>query len=33
LEQVITATEQILEGPINEAAIQDFVEQEALAQQ
>jgi hypothetical protein len=33
LKQVVIAVEQRLEGPINEAAIQEFVEQEALAQQ
>jgi hypothetical protein len=33
LEQVVTAAEQRLEGPINEAVIQEFVEQEAMAQQ
>jgi hypothetical protein len=33
LEQVVIAFEQCLEGPINEAVIQDFTEQEALAQQ
>jgi hypothetical protein len=31
LEQVITATEQCLEGPINEVVIQEFTEKEALA--
>jgi hypothetical protein len=31
LEQVITATEQCLEGPVNEAIIQEFVEQEVEA--
>jgi phage shock protein A len=29
LEQVITAAEQRLEGPVNEAVIQEFIEQEA----
>jgi chromosome segregation ATPase len=33
LEQVVTAAEQRLEGPVNEAVIQEFVEQEAMAQQ
>jgi hypothetical protein len=33
LEQVVTAAEQRLEGPVNEAVIQDFVEQEVVAQQ
>jgi phage shock protein A len=33
LEQVVTAAEQRLEGPVNEAVIQEFTEQEALAQQ
>jgi hypothetical protein len=33
LEQVVTAAEQHLEGPVNEAVIQEFVEQEAMAQQ
>jgi hypothetical protein len=33
LEKVVTTTEQCLEGPINDAVIQEFVEQEALAQQ
>jgi hypothetical protein len=31
LEQVVTAVEQCLEGPINKEVIQEFVEQEALA--
>jgi len=31
LEQVVTAVEQRLEGPINKAVIQEFTEQEALA--
>jgi hypothetical protein len=33
LEQVVAAIEQHLEGPVNEAVIQEFVEQEALVQQ
>jgi hypothetical protein len=33
LEQVVTAVEQRLEGPVNEAFIQEFAEQEALVQQ
>jgi hypothetical protein len=33
LEQVVTAVEQRLEGPVNEAIIQEFTEQEALAKQ
>ena len=33
LEQVITAVEQCLEGPINEVVIQEFIEQEVVAQQ
>jgi hypothetical protein len=33
LEQVITATKQHLEGPVNEAVIQEFGEKEAVAQQ
>jgi hypothetical protein len=33
LEQVVTAAEQRLEGPVNEAVIQEFTEQEAMAQQ
>jgi hypothetical protein len=33
LEQVVTVAEQRLEGPINEAVIQEFVEQEVMAQQ
>jgi hypothetical protein len=33
LEQIVTTTEQRLEGPINDAFIQDFVEQEVVAQQ
>jgi hypothetical protein len=33
LEQVVTAAEQRLEGPVNEAVIQEFIEQEVMAQQ
>jgi hypothetical protein len=33
LEQVVTTTEQRLEGPINEAVIQEFAEKEVVAQQ
>jgi hypothetical protein len=33
LEQVVTAAEHRLEGPVNEAVIQEFTEQEALVQQ
>jgi hypothetical protein len=33
LEQVITAAEQRLEGHVNEVFIQEFVEQEVVAQQ
>jgi hypothetical protein len=33
MEQVVTAVEQCLKGPINEEIIQEFVEQETLAQQ
>jgi hypothetical protein len=33
LEQVVTSVEQRLEGPVNEAIIQEFTEQEALAKQ
>jgi transposase len=33
LEQVITTAEQRLEGAINEAIIQEFTEEEAVAQQ
>jgi hypothetical protein len=33
LEQVVIVVEQHLEGPVNEAVIQEFTEQEALAQQ
>ena len=32
LEKVITVVEQCLEGPVNEAVIQEFVEQEAMEQ-
>ena len=32
LEQVVTAAKQCLEGPINEVVIQEFVEQEVVAQ-
>jgi hypothetical protein len=32
LDQVVTTTEQRLEGPINNAVIQEFVEQEVIAQ-
>jgi hypothetical protein len=31
LEQVVTAAEQRLEGPVNEAVIQEFTEQEVVA--
>jgi hypothetical protein len=31
LEQVVTAAEQCLEGPVNNVVIQEFVEQEAKA--
>jgi hypothetical protein len=31
LEKVITAVEQCLEGPVNKAVIQEFVEQESVA--
>jgi hypothetical protein len=31
LEQVVTAVEQRLEGPVNEAVIQEFAEQEVVA--
>jgi hypothetical protein len=31
LEQVVTSVEKCLEGPVNEAVIQEFAEQEALA--
>jgi hypothetical protein len=33
LEQVVTTTEQRLKGPINDATIQEFAEQEVIAQQ
>jgi hypothetical protein len=33
LEQVVTSVEQCLEGPVNEAVLQEFTEQEALAKQ
>jgi hypothetical protein len=33
LEQVVTIVEQCLEGPVNDAVIQEFVEQEVIAQQ
>ena len=33
LEQVVTVPEQRLEGPVNEAVIQEFVEQEVMAPQ
>jgi chromosome segregation ATPase len=33
LEQVVTTVEQHLEGPVNDAVIQEFIEQEAKAQQ
>jgi hypothetical protein len=33
LEQVIFTTEQCLEGPVNDAVIQEFVEQETIAKQ
>jgi ElaB/YqjD/DUF883 family membrane-anchored ribosome-binding protein len=33
LEQVVTTVEQCLEGPVNDAVIQEFTEQEAKAQQ
>jgi hypothetical protein len=33
LEQVVNAAEQCLEGPVNDAVIQEFVEQEVIAQQ
>jgi hypothetical protein len=33
LEQVVTAAEQRLEGPVNEVVIQDFAEQDVVAQQ
>ena len=33
LEKVVTAAEQCLKGPINKVVIQEFTEQEAIAQQ
>ena len=33
LEKVVTIVEQRLEGPINDAVIQEFIDQEAVAQQ
>jgi hypothetical protein len=33
LEKVVIAAEQCLEGPVNEATIQDFYEQEVMAHQ
>jgi hypothetical protein len=33
LEQVVTAAEQCLEGPVNDAVIQEFTEQEDVARQ
>jgi hypothetical protein len=33
LEQVVTAAEQCLEGPVNEVVIQEFTAQEVMAQQ
>jgi hypothetical protein len=33
MEKVVTSVEQRLEGPLNEAVLQEFVEQEALTQQ
>jgi hypothetical protein len=33
LEQVVTAAEQCLEGPVNKVVIQEFVEKEAMEQQ
>jgi hypothetical protein len=33
LEQVVTVVEQLLEGHVNEAFLQEFAEQEALVQQ
>jgi hypothetical protein len=33
LEQVITAAEQFLEGPVNEEIIQEFTKKEVLSQQ
>jgi hypothetical protein len=32
-EQVVIAAEQCLEGPVNEIVIQEFIAQEAMAQQ
>jgi hypothetical protein len=33
LEQVVTTAKHLLEGPINDEFIQEFIEQEAIAQQ
>ena len=33
LEQLVITVEQCLEGPVNDAVIQDFTEQEVVAQQ
>jgi hypothetical protein len=33
LKQVVTTVEQFLEGPVNEVVIQEFTEQEVMAQQ
>jgi hypothetical protein len=33
LEQVVSVTEQCLEGPVNDAVIQEFTEQEATTKQ
>jgi hypothetical protein len=33
LEQVVSAVEQRLEGPVNDTLIQEFAEQEVVAQQ
>jgi hypothetical protein len=33
LEQVVITAEQCLEGPVNDTVIQEFTEQEAIAQQ
>jgi hypothetical protein len=33
LEQVVNAKEQCLEGPVNDTVIQEFIEQEVVAQQ
>jgi hypothetical protein len=33
LEQVVTTVEQCLEGPVNDTVIQEFTEQEVIAQQ